>query len=818
MRTLLIQRHCICFPLAGAGVVTEDEEEQESLRQALLARDCVPVFLSSETVELYYNGYCNNVLWPLFHYVPIPFESRLADTNNVQKQWEAYQQANKAFADAILSVYEKGDCVWLHDYHLLQLARYLKNVEPDMKVGWFLHTPFPSSEIYRTLPLREEILRSLLSNDLVGFHTYDYARHFVSACTRLLGCEGTPEGVEDASRLTRVAAFPIGIDPDRFTKALHSERVKRHTEELRRRFGDRQVMLGVDRLDMIKGIPQKLLGFERFLEEHPEWRDHVLLVQIAVPTRQDVPEYQRLAAQVHEIVGRINGRFGSLSSLPIHHLDRSMGFEELCALYAVTDVLLVTSLRDGMNLVCYEFVACQQQDNAGVLVLSEFAGAAQSLGAGAILVNPWSVTDMAGAIEDALTMPSEDRKERHRQNFVHVTTHTAQAWADTFISELNDTHVERALRTKKMPMPLKTEELLQSFASANKRLLVLGFNASLAFSSFESSSNLFAKASSTSSGNSGKRLKVPLIVDERARKALDALCKDNRTEVAVISGQERATLDTAFAGMNHKIHMAAENGVFIKPAGKTSWRPTSDVTHLGWLESVQLVFDYFAERTPRSFVETREASIVWNYRRSDPDFGRLQERDLLQHLITGPISTSHVDVVQGSNSVEVRPAGVSKGTALEQLLREQDQNELEYDFILCGGHFLSRDEDLFSCVQGKSSSFSSDRGWTPQPNASASNQARGLSSAAMHDGSIESNLSAAAEHDPAQYTVTIGRKQSRAKYYLPDCERMAELLQSLSCNLDEQPECASHGSACASPSEQAHAHMFDGLSRSPPSR
>lgn len=474
---------------------------------------------------MYYNGYCNNVLWPLFHYVPLPFEARLDETTNVQSQWQAYQRANALFAKAVMSKYQEGDAVWCHDYHLLLLPSLLREqvpkarsfvraaslpmhawmlsiqfIEafapcpsslcavrrtrtlcfrimpfalaacrlvpaltslpvpslsfPQMKVGWFLHTPFPSSEIYRTLPLREELLHSVLKADLVGFHTYDYARHFVSACTRILGLEGTPEGVGDSGSTTRVAAFPIGIDPERFLRALNTDAVKAHIAELRARFSGRKIMLGVDRLDMIKGIPQKLLGFEKFLEEHPEWRDRVLMVQIAVPTRVNVREYKRLTNQVHEIVGRINGRFGTLASVPIHHLDRSLPFEELCALYAITDVCIITSLRDGMNLVSYEYVACQSK-NAGVLILSEFAGAAQSLGAGAILINPWNVKDVAAAIEDALTMSEKERRERHRQNFGHVFMHTAQAWADTFVSELNDTHVAAEIRTKRIP-PVRT--------------------------------------------------------------------------------------------------------------------------------------------------------------------------------------------------------------------------------------------------------------------------------------------------------------------------------------------------------------------------
>lgn len=233
--------------------------------------------------------------------------------------------------------------------------------------------------------MREEVLRAVLRADLIGFHTYDYARHFISSCTRILGLEGTPEGVEDNGALTRIAAFPIGIDPERFTAALDAPAVQGHVAKLLHRYAGRKVMLGVDRLDVIKGIPQKLLAFEKFLQEHPEWRDRVLLVQIAVPSRTDVPEYQRLRSMVHEIVGRINGAFGTLTYVPIHHLDRQLSFHELAALYAVTDVALVTSLRDGMNLVSYEYVACQS-DNAGVLVLSEFAGAAQSLGAGESLV------------------------------------------------------------------------------------------------------------------------------------------------------------------------------------------------------------------------------------------------------------------------------------------------------------------------------------------------------------------------------------------------------------------------------------------------
>ncbi|XP_059437296.1 alpha,alpha-trehalose-phosphate synthase [UDP-forming] 1-like [Corylus avellana] len=365
--------------IGWAGVNVPDEVGQRALTNALAEKRCIPIFLDEEMVHQYYNGYCNNILWPLFHYLGIPQEDRLATTRSFQSQFDAYKKANQMFAEVVKEHYKEGDVVWCHDYHLMFLPKYLKEYNNKMKVGWFLHTPFPSSEIHRMLPSRSELLRSVLAADLVGFHTYDYARHFVSACTRILGLEGTPEGVEDQGKLTRVAAFPIGIDYERFIRALELPQVQNHMKELKQRFAGRKVMLGVDRLDMIKGIPQKILAFEKFLEENPHWRDRVVLLQIAVPTRTDVPEYQKLTSQVHEIVGRINGKFGTLTAVPIHHLDRSLDFHALCALYAITDVALVTSLRDGMNLVSYEFVACQAS-NKGVLILSEVQHSLLGLG------------------------------------------------------------------------------------------------------------------------------------------------------------------------------------------------------------------------------------------------------------------------------------------------------------------------------------------------------------------------------------------------------------------------------------------------------
>ncbi|KAG4971698.1 hypothetical protein JHK84_037773 [Glycine max] len=670
--------------IGWAGVNVPDEIGQKALTKALAEKRCIPVFLDEEIVHQYYNGYCNNILWPLFHYLGLPQEDRLATTRSFQSQFEAYQKANQMFAAVVNKHYEEGDVVWCHDYHLMFLPQCLKNYNRKMKVGWFLHTPFPSSEIHRTLPSRSELLHAVLAADLVGFHTYDYARHFVSACTRILGLEGTPEGVENQGKLTRVAAFPIGIDSERFIRALDLPQVKEHIKELQERFKGRKVMLGVDRLDMIKGIPQKILAFEKFLEENRDWRDKVVLLQIAVPTRTDVPEYQKLTSQVHEIVGRINGRFGELTTVPIHHLDRSLDFHALCALYAVTDVALVTSLRDGMNLVSYEFVACQDKKK-GVLILSEFAGAAQSLGAGAILVNPWNITEVATAIAKALNMPSAEREKRHKHNYEHVKTHTAQEWAETFVSELNDTVVEAQIRTKQVPPRLPTETAVERYLQSNNRLLILGFNGTL----------------TEPVEREGDRFKErELTVHPELKLPLAELCSDPKTTVVVLSGSGRAVLDENFK--EYDIWLAAENGMFLNPS-KGEWMTTMpEQLNMEWVDSVKHVFDYFTDRTPRSYFEEREASLVWSYRHADAEFGRLQARDMLQHLWTGPISNASVDVVQGSRSVEVRAANVTKGAAIDRILGEIVHSKFmttPIDYVLCIGHFLTKlqqDEDIYA--------------------------------------------------------------------------------------------------------------------------
>lgn len=409
------------------------ENEQERVNKDLLEKfNCTAIFLSDHIADLHYNGFLNSILWPLFHYHP-------GEMNFDENAWAAYIEANRQFAVAIASQTEDNDLVWVHDYHLMLLPQMLKEeigkTKKNVRIGFFLHTPFPSSEIYRILPVRKEILEGVLSCDLIGFHTYDYARHFLSSVSRIVADVKTlPNGIQFEGRSISIGAFPIGIDVEKFTEGVLKPSVVDRIAQLKRKFGDTKIIVGVDRLDYIKGVPQKLHAFEVFLTEHPEWIGKVVLVQVAVPSRGDVEEYQSLRATVNELVGRINGKFGTVEFVPIHFMHKLIPFDELISLYHISDVCLVSSTRDGMNLVSYEYIACQQA-NKGALVLSEFAGAAQLLN-GAIIVNPWNIEELSDAIQESLTLPDEKKAFNFDKLFEYISKYTSGYWGESFVKEL----------------------------------------------------------------------------------------------------------------------------------------------------------------------------------------------------------------------------------------------------------------------------------------------------------------------------------------------------------------------------------------------
>ncbi|CUM45889.1 Alpha,alpha-trehalose-phosphate synthase UDP-forming [Debaryomyces fabryi] len=418
--------------LGWPGLEIPDDEQKKVNKDLMDKFNCTAIFLSDSIADLHYNGFSNSILWPLFHYHP-------GEMNFDENAWAAYIEANRKFAITIAQQVEDNDMIWVHDYHLMLLPQMLReeieNKKKNIRIGFFLHTPFPSSEIYRILPVREEILVGVLSCDLIGFHTYDYARHFLSSVSRIVSnVTILPNGIEYQGRSIGIGAFPIGIDVDKFTEGVTKPKVVDRIKQLKQKFNDTKIIVGVDRLDYIKGVPQKLHAFEIFLTENPEWIGKVILVQVAVPSRGDVEEYQSLRATVNELVGRINGRFGTVEFVPIHFMHKSIPFDELISLYHISDVCLVSSTRDGMNLVCYEYIACQQE-NKGVLILSEFAGAAQSLN-GAIVVNPWNTEELSYAIKESLTLPEEKKELNFKKLFDYISKYTSGFWGESFVKEL----------------------------------------------------------------------------------------------------------------------------------------------------------------------------------------------------------------------------------------------------------------------------------------------------------------------------------------------------------------------------------------------
>ncbi|KAK4446267.1 glycosyltransferase [Podospora aff. communis PSN243] len=427
----------------------------------------VPVFVDDELADRHYNGFANSILWPLFHYHPgeITFD---------ESAWAAYREVNRLFAKTVIKDVQDGDLIWVHDYHLMLLPQMLREeiakTKRGVKIGFFLHTPFPSSEIYRILPVREQLLLGVLDCDLIGFHTYDYARHFLSSCSRILSTPTTPNGVEYNGRFITVGAFPIGIDPEKFVDGLKKPKVQERIAALKRKFEGVKLIVGVDRLDYIKGVPQKLHAMEVFLTEHPEWVGKIVLVQVAVPSRQDVEEYQNLRAVVNELVGRINGKFGTIEFMPIHFLHQSVPFDELTALYAVSDVCLVSSTRDGMNLVSYEYIATQRERH-GVMILSEFTGAAQSLN-GSLIVNPWNTEELANAIHDAVTMTPEQREINFRKLERYVFKYTSAWWGQSFVSELTRiTAADEKVEGQDVPLREKIGDGLKSVVDGAKAVV-----------------------------------------------------------------------------------------------------------------------------------------------------------------------------------------------------------------------------------------------------------------------------------------------------------------------------------------------------------
>lgn len=638
------------------------KERREVMQLMEREGNCLPVFLTHKEIDDYYNGFSNQVLWPLFHYLPnhMSFEESF---------WTGYEQVNRKFADAILEIAQPGDTVWIHDFHLMLLPSLLRAAQPKLRIGFFLHIPFPSSEIYRLLAMRKRILKGVLGADLIGFHSYDYLRHFASACLRLLGYESTPNAILAEERKINLGVFPIGIDPDQFAIGLKSSECRAHRRQLEEAFAGRKIILGVDRMDYTKGIPLKLRSFERFLEKYPKWRSKVVLYQVAVPTRGDVEAYQNLKEEVDELVGRINGRFGSLELSPLYYLNRSVPFEHLCALYASADIALLTPIRDGMNLVALEYLLCSAERH-GILIQSEFIGAAHSL-SGGIIVNPWNREEVVAAIEQALTMSESERRHRNAPMYHFLKTNTSRRWGELFIEELAQIKPEQEnlpIRLAAQPLNVARKDLQMDYQRSKHRLLFFDYDGTV---------------------TPIRETPAEAVPDKKLLTILKRLGDDPRNHVFLVSGRPRQVLEEWFDRL--PLHLCAEHGFAHRPPNHSHWQLIADVD-LSWKGKVKEVLEYFRERTPGTIIEDKASSLTWHYRKAEPDFGKWQAQELLMHL-EEVLSRIPAEVLQGDKVIEIRPQGINKGRFVKEML----QTNPETDFILCCGDDRT-DEDMYRAV------------------------------------------------------------------------------------------------------------------------
>jgi trehalose 6-phosphate synthase/phosphatase len=647
---------------------TLSEAERQRILQECEKNRTVPIELSEDEVAEYYDSFSNGVIWPLFHYL---LEKVRLDADS---GWEAFRRVNERFARAVAERYQPGDTIWVHDYQLALVPGMLRLMLPGARIGYFLHIPWPATDVFRILPWREELLRGILGADLVGFHTASYRHNFSFSAARVLGIELGIDEVSFEDRQVQLGVYPIGIDANRFERLAHAPEVEALVRNVKAEAHGKKIILGVDRLDYTKGIPQRFLAFDRFLEQNPAYRDRVHFIQLAVPTRERIDAYAELRSETNELAGRINSQRGSPLGSPLHFLYRSLPEAELVALYRAADVMLVTPLRDGMNLVAKEYVM-SHVDERGVLVLSEFAGAADEL-LEAVIVNAYDVRAMARGIQHALEMPESEQKVRMAAMRSHVREQDAHWWTERFIEDLSTRRSAPGIGGESDATALRNRVVHGRRAS--RKLLLLDYDGTL----------------------------VPLMPlpelaapDPRLLALLSRLGSLENARVHLISGRPRQSLETWLGELPITLH--AEHGYWTRTNG--TWIPHSP-GDLAWQKPVLEIMTKKVASTPGSFVEQKSVGLAFHYRGCDPSLVNEKLAQLRQEL--SEVQQRHAfDQVPGAKVLEARMCGVSKGSVVQRLAAGVTSD----DFLLIAGDDLT-DEEMFAAAPPSAVSIHVGRG------------------------------------------------------------------------------------------------------------
>lgn len=650
--------------IGWAGVPSDeiDESTAEEIKNLAYNEKCISVPLSEEEIEEYYFGFSNRVLWPLFHYF-------MEYVDYDENHWKTYKKVNEKFAETILEHLDEGDKVWVHDYQLLLVPQLIKEKRPDVSVGFFLHIPFPSYEIFRTLPWREEILEGMLGADLIGFHTYDYERHFISSVSRVLHYDTNINSIHAGSRIIKVDSFPMGIDYEKFHQEAENQQnrneqtlLKTRLEQNRALTPDAKFILSIDRLDYTKGIAKRLEALEYFLEKHPEYNEKVRLIMLAVPSRENVPQYQQLKKEVDELVGKINGKFSTATWVPVWYFYRSLPFEELVELYTSCEVAFLTPIRDGMNLVAKEYIA-SRTDQTGVLILSEMAGVAHEMN-DALLINPNDYNQMAEALKTALEMPIEEQKSRNKILQNRIKRYNVEKWASAFMEALDAASALKEEKQTKFMSAKNKEKIIRRFRESRNKIFLLDYDGTLA-------------AYHTNPERAVPSYELYNVLNQFIQ---------NQIDIVIISGRDRAFLDRHFGHL--PIQLVAEHGVWIKKSN-SKWKMSQNLQK-DWMESIRPIIENFVDRTPGSFLEEKEYSLVWHYRKVAPGLRDIRSNEL-SNVLRGLLANSNIAVMQGNKVLEVKSGSINKGNAANTFLSKT------YDFIFTIGDDWT-DEFMFQQV------------------------------------------------------------------------------------------------------------------------
>ncbi len=648
------------------GMAVTSKEEEKIIAGIFSKERYIPIFLNKGLIENFYEGFSNATIWPLFHYFTEYSDFR-------KKYWKAYQKVNEMFAETVIANTNEQDTVWVHDYQLLLLPHILKVKRPDLRIGFFLHIPFPSFEVFRILPWRNEILTGMLGADLIGFHTYDYGRHFISSTKRLLGYDVNFNEIRCENRRVYIDAFPMGIDYEKFQKRAYEiqnkpkQKQSKENQDINRfllTYPNRKLILSIDRLDYTKGLPERLKAFRLFLKNNPGKREKVSLMLLIAPSRVNVERYQVLKRKIEELVSSINGEFGSLNWIPVIYFYRFLPFENLVELYCASDIALITPLRDGMNLVAKEYLAAKTK-NKGVLILSEMAGASKELGE-AIIVNPNNIEDVSNAIHRALTMTNAKQSKAIIAMQERIKRYDIYKWTSDFINELEKTEKRQAkYQTRKVSSDL-IKNFKDAYIKAQKKVLFLDYDGTLQ-QFYNNPEDAFP--------------------DKELYDILNTISSADNTELVLISGRDKETFNQWFGDQGYML--IAEHGAWIKEKDGT-WKERKPEQN-NWKENVIPLLESYVDRTPGSFIEEKSQSLVWHYRKADIELGTLRALELRDDA-SNIILNQDLEILEGKKVIEIKVTGIDKGsTALEFL---QNKN---FDFIMAIGDDWT-DELLFQKI------------------------------------------------------------------------------------------------------------------------